>query len=261
MRLDERFPILPYDPDIAHEPLEWWVESVWLRGKINAVLGAEKSGKSRLMAWLLAASFTGADARIGLEITQATAPHRLLYLAGEETRATVIDRFRDYVKWFGGDPGRVLPIDFIEASGMRLDLPDQRRWLEQKIREEEYDALFLEPLRRVHGGDEDSNTEMAPLHNDLRRWSNSLGTTVVICHHTGKLREDADYNRIATWSRGNTDLVTLVDAAVFVQETSRKRGERTVKLLRAGRFPPYDALMLEDRGDPTHGGTGWRLKV
>ncbi len=152
-----------------------------------------------------------------------------------------------------------LPITFIEASGMRLETAQQRGELERILLREKFDWLIIEPLRRVHSGNENDNSEMAEIHNTLRRWSNAFGITITICHHTGKLNEYADMNRIASWSRGNTDLATIVDTAMFVEETRRETGKRVLRLLRAGRFPPVDALLVADLGDPCEGGRGFEV--
>ncbi len=55
MKFEDRYPLLRYDPTIEEEVMQWVVESVWMRGRVGAVLGPEKCGKSRLIGWLLAA--------------------------------------------------------------------------------------------------------------------------------------------------------------------------------------------------------------
>ncbi len=256
---EERFPLIEYDPDIKVDPIPWLVEGAIMGGKINAIFGMEKSGKSRLLCWLLASILTDYERPILSNIGK-NAPKRWLYLAGEETAGTVIHRLRDYTSFMDGDGaiGHILPITFIEASGMGLDQKYRRSQLERTIESGEFDGLILEPLRRVHDGDENSNTEMAALHNDLRRWSNSKGMTIILVHHTGKLHEFADMNRIATWSRGCTDLAAIIDVGVFIEEKVRQKNLRSLRLLRAGRFPPLEPLPILDLRDPCEGGEGFK---
>lgn len=254
---NERFQVVPYDPSIQAERIPWIIDTLWMAGRINAIFGPEKSGKSRLIAWLLASLLTKRPTAVGVSCHAHNAPKRWLYLAGEETPDIVIQRIRDYAVLMGADANAEYPIDFAVVPGMRMETAPERDRLEQYMLGGGYDALVIEPLRRVHGGDEDSNSEMAPIHNTLRKWSNEHGITTVLCHHTGKLSDFADMNRIASWSRGCSDLATVVDTAAFVAEQSRGKGSRTMKLLRAGRFPPVDPATLIDSGDPDAGGRGF----
>jgi RecA-family ATPase len=223
-----------------------------MQGKINAMLGPEKSGKSRLLCWMFAAMYSGLGHSLTKIVTPTRVPKRMLYLAGEETQATVTRRIIRYIRLQVGrdaDPGFV-PIDIIEASGMRLETTEHRKHLEALLVEGEYDCLVIDPLRRVHAGDEDSNTTMAQLNNDFRYWSNKLGITLIIVHHTGKLNDDADMGRMATWARGATDFAAILDTAVFVQQIGNATSKaRRMKVTTVGRFPPCDPMTVEDCTD------------
>lgn len=236
-----------YDPTVTTVATPWMVENLWMHGKINGMFGAEKSGKSRVLGWVMASILTNQSHVLSSAIHAR--PRKWLYLAGEETFEIVVHRLREYNKLLGGSGSEILPIDFIEAAGMRLDVASERAALHSRLVNDGYDCLVIEPMRRVHGGDEDSNTAMAPFNNDLRAWSNTDGITVVLVHHTGKLNEQADPNRIASWSRGASDLAAILDCATFLEERSRIVGVRRLKLLRAGRFAPVDPLFLDDLGD------------
>jgi RecA-family ATPase len=240
LNLDEMYPVKPFDPELQEEAVTWLIEGVWQRGKINAVFAPEKSGKSRLLAWLLSGLMGSANETLGLKI--ASRPQRLLYLLGEETQATVQQRLMQYAKL--QQTSTEFSIDFIDASGMRLETERYRKWLAEKL-SDGYDGLLVDPLRRVHGGDENDNTQMSHLFNDLRRWSNSYGVSIIIVHHTGKLQEGADHNRIATWSRGATDLAAIVDTAMFVNRLTQKQ----IQVIRAGRFPPLPSIYVNDHTD------------
>lgn len=241
VNLSERYPIVPFDPDLKAEPVEWLIGGLWQRAKINAMFGMEKSGKSRLLNWLLLSSMLGRDEVLGLPVKRVK---RILYLAGEETKEDVTARLLNYIPLQYGRAD-TLPISFLEAAAMRLDFDWQRQWLEKQLLDGEYDTLVIDPLRRVHGADENKSTEMAGFHNDLRRWTNRHKITTVLLHHTGRLDPDANMDRIATWGRGTTDLAAIVDTAQFVDRVARDK----INLLRAGRFPPLPPLSIIDRTD------------
>jgi len=234
--LDAFYPVKPYDPELAPERVPWLIDGFWQLGKINGMAGAEKSGKSRLLAWLMVGmvkqSVLGMKAR-GLP--------RTLYLAGEETRATVNTRLTTYAKLQQVDTA-LIQVDFIEAAAMRLDLATQRTWMEKKLTG--YSMLVIDPLRRVHAADEDKSTTMAPILNDLRSWSNRRGLTVVFLHHTSKVDEFTNMDRMANWFRGSSDVAAIVDTAQYVDRVSKD----SVMVSRAGRFAPLPPLRLKDIG-------------
>jgi RecA-family ATPase len=104
--------------------------------------------------------------------------------------------------------------------------------------------LVIDPMRNVHGADENDSNAMSPMFNDFRRWTNVYGITIVLLHHTPKLNEDADMNRIASWFRGSTALAAILDTAQYVNRFSKTQ----IKVLRQGRFPPLDPLTISDLG-------------
>lgn len=224
-------------PDV---PVRWLINDLWQLGKINGLAGAEKSGKSRLVAWLLVGMAKG-----GVLGLQAVAmPQRILYLCGEETIATVNKRIKKYAQIQAVNTD-LFDIDFIEAAAMRLDLKEYRQWLLNKLQTGKYTMLLADPLRRLHNADENDSTEMSAIHNDIRQWSNRHGLTVVLVHHTPKLNQDTDLTRMASWFRGSSDTAAILDTAQYVDRITRE----SISLKRAGRMPPLPDVPIHDLGD------------
>jgi regulatory protein RepA len=245
-RLNNLFPFTPMDPADTEYRMEWLVKGFVMEGKINVFFGAEKAGKSRLMSQLLAAMYSG-SAFLGFP---TRSPGRTLYLAGEETRQEITARLVAAATQMGVPKGTIdweEQLVFCEAAGMRLDQVLQRQWLRDMLQGGEFRSLIVDPLRRVHGASESSNDEMAPICNDLREWTNRFGLTLLLIHHTGKLSMDDDVTRIATWSRGATDLPAVLDWALYL-ERQEGRVEDRIRLLRKGRAPKEGNMILADRG-------------
>jgi len=251
-----RFQLSQWNPDLVAPPVPWIVNRLWLgRGKIMAFFGAEKSGKSRILNWLIASMFSPAHTVLGEQVIDAQRPKRVLYLRGEEDQAEVQDRIKGYLHLMGDDEAytRTLPIDFIDAMGMRLDSVQgegSRMWFQKEyIESQRYDLILIDPLRRVHSGEENDNTAMAKMHNSFRYWTDRFGVGLGLLHHTGHLSDDADMERIATWSRGNTDLPSLVDGALYLHVLRDDGDMRKLKLLRAGRKRFGGPILIDDLGD------------
>jgi len=249
-RLDSLFPFKPMNPLDKGFKVNWLAQGLIMQGKINVLFGAEKAGKSRALAWMLAHMYSETT----LWGIETKSPGKTLYLAGEEPRQEVTARLLAYQK-AAGIPANAVDwkniLNFCEATGMRLDKPQQRQWLKDRLESGEYKTLLIDPLRRVHGASESSNDEMAPIANDLRDWTNRYNITLFLIHHTGKLSVDDDETRIATWSRGASDLPAVLDWALYARRMDGvgKGSKDKVKIIRKGRGPKEEDLVLLDNGD------------
>lgn len=239
LNLNELFPETEYSLDVEITEVPWVIEGLWQKGKINVVFGAEKSGKSRLVNWLLVHLMLGLSMQ-GLQTRSP--PKRVLYMAAEETKAEVNSRMLGYTAKLNEGVLETFPVTYIDAAGMRLDLPEYRAWLEVKLIEGKFDMLVIDPLRRIHGGNENDNSEMSRIFNDFRRWTNRYGITMVLLHHTGKPKEGDDMDRTANWGRGASDLATVLDTAVLVERVEKLK----LRIRRQGRYAPLPMLYLTD---------------
>jgi len=240
-----KYTITKYNPLMKPEPVLWMIKDIWQLGKINAMGGFEKSGKTRLMNWMLAGTFSG---RV---LDHYAIPKRCLYLCGEERAPDVNTRVTAYADLQGIDKSQI-DIVFMDAAGMRLDLPKERQGLLTTIHEGGFGLLVIDPLRRVHGTDEDKSKDMSKIYNDFRQWSNRFNLTIVLLHHTPKIGIDTDMTRIASWFRGSTDLPAILDTAQYVSRgkfSTESKEKYDIKLYRQGRFPPMEPLMIVDGGD------------
>jgi len=104
--------------------------------------------------------------------------------------------------------------------------------------------------RAAPTADENSSRDMGEILEAAKQLQILSGGLVVLIHHTGKLDPDDDLDRIATWSRGASDLASVLDWGSFVMR-SRDR----VRIKRQGRAAPRDDLQLLDCGE----GALWQL--
>lgn len=234
--LDELFPVVKFDPAMPRQSIDWLVEGLFQEGKINMVCGYVKSGKSRFTNFVLAGMNNGSVCGLRTKPLK-----RVLYLCGEETVEHVNHRIADYAVRQDTDL-TTLDIDFISASGLRLNNETYQKWFRTKLRS--YDLLVIDPLRRVHSANENDNTEMAHVNTAIRQWSNEIGISMIIIHHTPKPSEFADMTRMENWIRGAGDIAAIVDTAVLITKTAGK-----IVLNREGRFAPLPPLTIRDLGN------------
>jgi hypothetical protein len=63
------------------------------------------------------------------------------------------------------------------------------------------------------------------------------------------LAADADESRIATWSRGATDLPAILDWACYLKRFVKDKKTDLLKIMRRGRASPHEDLRILDCGD------------
>jgi RecA-family ATPase len=250
----ETFPPTAFDPLKKFPPEQWIVEWLWLGGgKINGIFGTPKSGKSRFLGWMLAAMLGRrhpfAELRLGRVL-----PQRVLYLRGEESEEAITRRLKVYGSQFGVDINAWADhLMFMPAMNMSLERPTRREFLRQFIAGEGVDMIVADPYVRLHGADENNAAAMAPIHNELRKWTDDYKLDLMLVHHTGKLDEtvaiDHDMNR---WGRGTSDIAAILDTGILLH----RYRDNEVKMFRGGRYEPQKKLVLLDHGDAK----GWGIK-
>jgi RecA-family ATPase len=240
---------------IKRKPVPWLVEGLWLKGKINFILGPEKTGKSRLLAWLLAQAFGRPIGSPMLDggLWKHYGLGNVLYLNAEETVEDVVPRIYGYADALGLTLPDELPLTLISetAVGLNLHVPRERQvFTERFVANDKYNTIIIDPLRQVHGAAENSNDEMAPLCEAFRGWTNHYGKSLLAAHHSGHWRDDADLSRIATWCRGATALPAIMDAATLIRTTTETQEYAIREVRRKGRMPMCQNLELYDFGEP-----------
>lgn len=235
-QFNQLYPVSQLDPNEPLKPIDWLIEGLLQRGKINGITGLPKSGKSRVLGWLLCGM--SLPSVLGLRVV-GPAP-RLLYLLGEETKEVVTQRIARYSSLLG----MAFPsIHVMEAASLGLQNISQRSLLLNRL--QNYDGLIIDTLRRVHDADENDSSMMAPIMNSLRFWSNHYGKTVILLHHMSKPREGDQLENLSSWFRGSSDIAAILDVGILVNRMSAEK----IQLRRDGRFAPLEHLYLNDKTD------------
>jgi hypothetical protein len=139
-----------------------------------------------------------------------------------------------------GAPFDDLPIHVITAPTLRLDGPDDQARLRQTVEAVQPQLMLLDPLVRLHRGDENSSAEMSCLLGFLRGLQRDTGCSVALVHHMSK-RPRAHAGQ---GLRGSGDLHAWVDHGAYL---TRRGGSLQLQLEHrtAAAPPPLELLITE----------------
>lgn len=81
---------------------------------------------------------------------------------------------------------------------------------------DDIDLLILDPLRDIHGGEEDSSDAMKPVMERMRIIGDILGCPVMFVHHTAKTTTDSAKRRPGQRLRGSGAIHGSVDCGLYL---------------------------------------------
>ncbi len=219
-------------------PLVWLVPGLIAQGQLVLLGGRPKGGKSWLVLQLVQCVDTS-QPFLGKE----TKPARALYIALEDGERRVYQRCQ-LLKW---QPKQA---DVLFHVG-RFDGPEGLAGpgvaqIEQLA--VTYDLIVIDTLIATLSGsiNENDNTRMGLIINELARIAHDTDTAVVLVHHTGKSSSDDIFNTLrgASAIRGGYDVGLLLD---------RKSGESEAILHAESRDVDVENMTLRQSFD----GAGW----
>lgn len=98
-------------------------------------------------------------------------------------------------------------------SSLKLDNPENLALVRRAIEDHEPDILFLEPLRGLHRGEENSNTEMGNVIDDLNGLASTYNIGILLTHHERKSGAQEGEDQMYAVRGGGvlTDLAAIVE--------------------------------------------------
>lgn len=216
----------------------WLIEPLWTDRGAGWIAGPPKVGKS----W------------IGLEMALAVASNRpcmgrfpvhahgpVLVYCVEDGPQDTSHRMRGLCAARGVDFDR-LPVGWLEARQLAIDRPGDQLRLAATVKRTKARMLLLDPLVRLHHGDESSSQDMSRLLSFLRALQQDYGVAVVLAHHTRKAPASDPGQAL----RGSGDLHAWSDSALYYA-----KGRTTHRLAIEHRsHPAPPGLSIRLAGDP-----------
>lgn len=216
----------------------WLIEGLWGDEAVGCIGGMPKIGKT----WLaLEAAVAVASGRPCLGRFAVAKPGPVLLFCAEDHVRDVKQRVAGLTKTKGLDFDK-LAVGWIGVSDLFLDDARHRRALARTVAEKKPRLLILDPLVRLHRGDENSASDVADLLGYLRGLQRDHHVAVMLVHHIRK----SGGSEPGTALRGSGDLHAWGDSNLYLV---KRDGQATlVAEHRAHRAPDPLAITLD--GDP-----------
>lgn len=191
-------------------PLRWVVPGLVPEGGFIVLAGPQKSRKTWLAMDIAVAVAAGQPV-----LDRPTLQGPTLYVLEEGAVAATIERYRRICERRG------VPVDAYVAlrQGVRID--DPRRWagIRADVTALHPTLTVFDPAVRLHGGDENSATDVSRLTGALLELT-VLGTAVLLVHHVVKHAEGLA--SLGAAARGSSALVAASDGNLLVSRAKRR---------------------------------------
>lgn len=227
--------------ELAYAPPseQWLIRPLWGRTSVGLLCGHPKLGKSWLLLELAASVASGAPA-LGLFPVERQGPV-LLYMA-EDALTSVRSRIEAICEHRRLDIAAV-DMHVICSPSLRLDLERDQQRLAASLADLQPRLLLLDPLVRIHRGDENSSADVSALLGYFRELQRTYDLAIIIVHHANKKH----WAHPGQALRGSSDLWAFGDSNAYL----RRHDDHLVLSIehRAAPAPDPIQLQLSSRAD------------
>lgn len=187
----------------------WLIEDLWGDEAVGFIAGTPKAGKTWLALELAVAVASG---RPCLGRHAVRKPGHVLLYAAEDTAAGIKHRVASIAKARGLDDIERLAIGLITVPDLRLDADEHQQRLAATLADIKPRMLILDPLVRLHRGDENSAADVSSLLGCLRQLQRQHSVAIVLVHHIRKSPAMQPGQSL----RGSGDLHAWSDSSLYL---------------------------------------------
>jgi hypothetical protein len=181
-------------------------------------------------------------------------PQRVAIFAAEDSELSMRTRLRALCKARGLDPAVACANIHLQCRG-HLDLLNDQDFCSLVAAARmlgPLGAVALDPLRDLHGAEENDSTAMAAVMGRLRALRDLLGCTVIFVHHMAKSTKDNVDRRPGQRLRGSGGMHGAIDVGLYLSLTEATDSSWTntvVSEVKAGRGAGMFTLRLDVADD------------
>ena len=211
----------------------WLVDELWAKQAVGIIGGEPKCGKSFLALDVAVAVAAGVPCLRHFAAAQAGP---VLMYAAEDAGHIVRSRLEG-IAGAAGTPFDKLDIAVIDVPTLRLDHRADRQRLEETVERLKPRLVVLDPLVRLHGVDENTVAEIAPILGFLRDLQRRFETAVLLVHHARK----SGATRPGQALRGSSELHAWGDSNLYL----RRRDKQIVMTVEHRAAPGLNDIEIE----------------
>lgn len=218
---------------------DWMIESLWMAEAVGIIGGQAKLWKS-WMCLDMAVSVSSGTACLGRFAVKKSGP-TLVFMAEDEQHE--VRRRVDCLCKNRGLNVNALDLHLIVSHRLFLDDDNDRDLLRRMIEQVRPKMLVLDPLVRLHRGNENDSRDIAAILGFLRELQRQYGCAVVLAHHASK----RGHGRPGQGLRGSSDLHAFGSSNLYL---SHRDGdvEVTVEHRAAPSTGPYLMRLVDEGG-------------
>lgn len=241
----EPFGVMPIGKVPDEGPVKWLVRDLWLAEGVGIIGGEPKTFKSFCSAQLATCVAAGAPMFGRHEVERG----RVLMYNAEDRAAMTRDRVGKMCRALGVDIA-TLDLALVDVPALRLDDPAQMVRLARTIADYKPRLLILDPLRDLHGLDENDARLMSALLVPLRVIQREHHCAVALVHHMAKLTETQ--RRPGQRLRGSSAMHGWIDSGLYL---TLKEGGSVVVDVEHRSAPSPERFAFTVESSPTSNGT------
>ncbi|MCX6720463.1 MAG: AAA family ATPase [Candidatus Staskawiczbacteria bacterium] len=183
---------------------KWVVQDLVPLGTIVALTGDANSYKTFLTQSMAACVATGTPFLDHF----TTIPGKVLIVDEENHRMHIKDRFKQMGVNATSD------ISFLSLNGIKIDNPEHLAHLKELIEKEKPVLVILDSLIRLHGGEENSASEMSIAFSAMKKLVSDDRAILFIHHH----RKPQGFGKKSGSQsiRGSSDIIAAVDSHIAI---------------------------------------------
>ena len=221
----------------------WLIEKLWSAGGVGIVGGTPKTGKTWMSLEFAVSVASGAPALGRFAVAE---PAPVVVFPPEDDPRAVRDRGAGIAKHKGLEL-EGLPLHLITARALRLDEEGDRRGLCAMLERIKPKLVVLDPLVRLHGGDENHLGHIAQLLSFLRELQRDHGCAILLTHHVAK-RRGGKGAQLGQALRGSGELHAWGDSNVYLTRTEDGLVRMTLEHRAAASPEPFFVTLRSDGG-------------
>ena len=189
----------------------WLIDGLWSDQAVGIVGGTPKTGKTWFTLELAVSVASGAPALGQFEVSN---PGPVVVFPAEDDARAIRDRVVGIAAHKGVSLDG-LPIHLITANTLRLDEEGDRLGLAAMLDRVRPKLVVLDPLVRLHGGDENYAGHVAELLGFLRSLQRRFECGILVTHHVAK-RRGAKGGQMGQALRGSGELHAWGDSNIYL---------------------------------------------